>query len=239
MAMPTNVPIIDTMIGFPSTDRREIYKFLAPNLRDSESRFRSFFDHALIGMAVISPTREWLLVNPALNLSTFLSLYRHRANPPYSAAEMRLNELVMPHLWAAWTSNWIAQLASARAHTLSSGVALAVADLAGNTLSASSTATLTTETVAPVAPAASVSSGCARAGGENTSNKATQGSRVRDRRFAMRLNANSTSHPSIHVRLIDQIENSANSPSTASSSIMIQTAGPAQSWNLRTVSMPR
>jgi predicted TIM-barrel fold metal-dependent hydrolase len=38
MAMPTNVPIIDTMIGFPSTDRREIYKFLAPNLRDSESR---------------------------------------------------------------------------------------------------------------------------------------------------------------------------------------------------------
>jgi hypothetical protein len=38
MGMPTNVPIIDTMIGFPSTDRREIYKFLAPNLRDSESR---------------------------------------------------------------------------------------------------------------------------------------------------------------------------------------------------------
>ncbi|CAD5374368.1 putative Histidine kinase [Rubrivivax sp. A210] len=35
-------------------------------LRDSESRFRSFFDHALIGMAVISPTREWLMVNPAL-----------------------------------------------------------------------------------------------------------------------------------------------------------------------------
>ena len=38
MAMPTNVPIIDTMIGFPSTDRREVYKFLAPSLRDSESR---------------------------------------------------------------------------------------------------------------------------------------------------------------------------------------------------------
>ncbi|MEI2697120.1 MAG: amidohydrolase family protein [Microthrixaceae bacterium] len=37
MAMPTNVAIIDTMIGFPSTDRREIYKFLAPSLRDSES----------------------------------------------------------------------------------------------------------------------------------------------------------------------------------------------------------
>ena len=37
MAMPTNVPIIDTMIGFPSTDRREVYKFLAPHLRDKES----------------------------------------------------------------------------------------------------------------------------------------------------------------------------------------------------------
>ncbi len=37
MAMPTDVPIIDTMIGFPSTDRREIYKFLAPELRDEES----------------------------------------------------------------------------------------------------------------------------------------------------------------------------------------------------------
>lgn len=37
MAMPTNVPIIDTLIGFPSTDRREIYKFLAPSLRDEES----------------------------------------------------------------------------------------------------------------------------------------------------------------------------------------------------------
>ncbi len=38
MGMPTDVPIIDTMIGFPSTDRREVYKFLAPSLRDAESR---------------------------------------------------------------------------------------------------------------------------------------------------------------------------------------------------------
>jgi predicted TIM-barrel fold metal-dependent hydrolase len=37
MAMPTDIPIIDTMIGFPSQDRREIYKFLAPDLRDEES----------------------------------------------------------------------------------------------------------------------------------------------------------------------------------------------------------
>jgi len=38
MAMPTDIRLIDTMIGFPSTDRREVYKFLAPNLRDSESK---------------------------------------------------------------------------------------------------------------------------------------------------------------------------------------------------------
>src|SRR5690606_37198930 len=30
-------PIIDTMIGFPSADLREVYKFLAPSLRDAES----------------------------------------------------------------------------------------------------------------------------------------------------------------------------------------------------------
>lgn len=35
--MPSDIPIIDTMIGFPSTDRREVYKFLAPSLRDAES----------------------------------------------------------------------------------------------------------------------------------------------------------------------------------------------------------
>ena len=37
MGMPSDLPIIDTMIGFPSADRREVYKFLAPSLRDSES----------------------------------------------------------------------------------------------------------------------------------------------------------------------------------------------------------
>ena len=37
MGMPTDIPIIDTMIGLPSHDRREIYKFLAPDLRDDES----------------------------------------------------------------------------------------------------------------------------------------------------------------------------------------------------------
>ena len=38
MAMPKDVPIIDTMIGFPSSDRKSVYKFLAPSLRDKESK---------------------------------------------------------------------------------------------------------------------------------------------------------------------------------------------------------
>jgi hypothetical protein len=38
MAMPTDVPIIDTMIGFPASDRKQVYKFLAPSLRDRESQ---------------------------------------------------------------------------------------------------------------------------------------------------------------------------------------------------------
>ncbi len=38
MAMPTDVAVIDTMVGFPSRNRREVYKFLAPHLRDKESK---------------------------------------------------------------------------------------------------------------------------------------------------------------------------------------------------------
>jgi len=79
----------------------------------------------------VRQTLGTLLMNPALNLSTFLSLYRSRDTPPYTEAERQLKQLVMPHLWAAWTSNWIAQLASARTHSFSSRVALAVADQMG------------------------------------------------------------------------------------------------------------
>ena len=38
MAMPHDIGIIDTMVGFPKRDRREVYKFLAPNLRDKQSQ---------------------------------------------------------------------------------------------------------------------------------------------------------------------------------------------------------
>jgi uncharacterized protein len=37
MAMPTDIGIIDTMVGFPGRNRREVYRFLDPILRDKES----------------------------------------------------------------------------------------------------------------------------------------------------------------------------------------------------------
>lgn len=72
-----------------------------------------------------------LLMNPTLNLTTFLSLYRRSETPAYTEEERQLKQLVMPHLWAAWASNWIAQLASAKAHSFSNRVTLAVADQTG------------------------------------------------------------------------------------------------------------
>jgi DNA-binding CsgD family transcriptional regulator len=72
-----------------------------------------------------------LLKNPTLNLATFLSLYRTSSVPRFTAAERLFKQLVMPHLWAAWTSNWIVQLASAEAHSITGRVALAVADQKG------------------------------------------------------------------------------------------------------------
>jgi len=72
-----------------------------------------------------------LLMNPTLNLTTFLSLYRSGKEPPFTEDERRFKQLVMPHLWAAWTSNWISQLAYARAHSVSNSASLAVADQRG------------------------------------------------------------------------------------------------------------
>ena len=72
-----------------------------------------------------------LLMNPTLNLTTFLSLYRCSESPAYTESERQLKQLVMPHLWASWASNWIAQLASAKAHSFSNRVTLAVADQKG------------------------------------------------------------------------------------------------------------
>ena len=37
MPMPTDIGVIDLMIGFPEADRRHYYDFLRANLRDHES----------------------------------------------------------------------------------------------------------------------------------------------------------------------------------------------------------
>jgi len=79
----------------------------------------------------IKQTLCTLLMNPTLKLATFLSLYRSKATPLFTVRERLFKQLVMPHLWAAWASNWIAELASARAHSFSSRVALAIADQKG------------------------------------------------------------------------------------------------------------
>ena len=72
-----------------------------------------------------------VVVNPELQLTTFLSLYRHSAAPRFSREEAALKQLVMPHLWATWTSNWIAQLDHIRAHSAVRRAALAIADSLG------------------------------------------------------------------------------------------------------------
>jgi predicted TIM-barrel fold metal-dependent hydrolase len=42
MAMPTDIGIIDTMVGFPKRDRSEVYKFLDSKLKDEESKTFTF-----------------------------------------------------------------------------------------------------------------------------------------------------------------------------------------------------
>lgn len=38
MAFPSDIKIIETFVGMPSRNRKEVYKFLAPHLRDQESK---------------------------------------------------------------------------------------------------------------------------------------------------------------------------------------------------------
>src|SRR5690349_23243544 len=42
MTMPTDIGIIDTMVGFPKRDRSEVYKFLDSKLKDEESKTFTF-----------------------------------------------------------------------------------------------------------------------------------------------------------------------------------------------------
>jgi DNA-binding CsgD family transcriptional regulator len=98
---------------------------------DSQAMFNSTGLRELLMAFDIQQALCTLVRNPALNLVTFLSLYRFSGRPPFSAAERHFKQLVMPHLWAAWTANWVAQLASARVHRASSQVAFAITDQQG------------------------------------------------------------------------------------------------------------
>lgn len=105
-------PGVTVVFDLPGTDR-------APGLR-------TLFDRYAIHQVLCT-----LLMNPELKLTTFLSLYRTAASPPFTEGERRLKELLMPHLWATWTANWITQLAQIRAYRVVDRTAHAVADLRG------------------------------------------------------------------------------------------------------------
>ena len=98
---------------------------------DSRAMWNSLGMRELLKAFDIQQALCTLLMNPTLKLTTFLSLYRFSGRPRFTAAERGFKQLIMPHLWAAWTANWVAQLASARAHSASSRVAFAITDQQG------------------------------------------------------------------------------------------------------------
>ncbi len=77
-----------------------------------------------------------VIVNAELNLHIFLSIYRGVGQPPFNPGEQLLKELLMPHLWATWTANWLGQLEHLRAYASTSRTALAIADDRGILLAA-------------------------------------------------------------------------------------------------------
>lgn len=72
---------------------------------------------------------------PELNLMCFLSVYRLEGKPAFSENERRYMQLLMPHVTAALTGNWMLHLERARAARANAGVAagtaLAVVDRRG------------------------------------------------------------------------------------------------------------
>lgn len=69
---------------------------------------------------------------PELNLMAFLSVYRMEGKPAFSENERRYMQLLMPHMTAALTSNWMLHLERARAsRSPAGGTALAVVDRRG------------------------------------------------------------------------------------------------------------
>jgi DNA-binding CsgD family transcriptional regulator len=71
----------------------------------------------------------------ALDLVAFLSLYRHDDSPPFTENERRFVELVAPHMWATWqsnwTANWLLELEPGRAGHQTNQAAHAITDQRG------------------------------------------------------------------------------------------------------------
>ena len=64
---------------------------------------------------------------PELNPMVFLSLYRLEGKPPFTENERRYRQLLMPHLTAALTANWMMHLTRTRvSRSAGSGTPLAV-----------------------------------------------------------------------------------------------------------------
>lgn len=68
---------------------------------------------------------------PELNLMAFLSVYRMEGKPAFTEHERRTMELLMPHLTAALSSNWLLHLERVRANRSSARASLAVVDQRG------------------------------------------------------------------------------------------------------------
>lgn len=68
---------------------------------------------------------------PELNLMAFLSLYRCDGKPPFTEHERRTKQILMPHLTAALSSNWMLHLERVRANRASARASLAVVDRRG------------------------------------------------------------------------------------------------------------
>jgi DNA-binding CsgD family transcriptional regulator len=71
------------------------------------------------------------LAIPTLNLVTFLSLYRHDGAPQFTEEERNFLELVVPHMWATWSSNWTSNWIVRCQHGGQSSVSHAIADQGG------------------------------------------------------------------------------------------------------------
>lgn len=56
-----------------------------------------------------------VLGTPNQNLVMFISLYRHGNEPAFLDPEIEFCDCLGPHLWATWTTNWIAQIERLRA----------------------------------------------------------------------------------------------------------------------------